>query len=207
MTVRAISFAAIALLAATLCGCAGSPPVHFYTLSPEAQADSSQIAAETPLRISVGPVSVPDAVDRPHVIVRTGPNQVSLTEEHRWAEPLKTGIPRVIAENLSRLLATREVWAYPQTAAGPVDYRVQVAIQRFESTPGQGVAIDALWSVQPSSANEKAVKAGLKTGRSSVQQPVTGSGYDALAAAHSRALAAISHEIAEAIRSFPGTTP
>ena len=201
---RAIGLAAFPLLIGMLSGCASSPPVHFYQLSAEAAADAASPATVGPeLRIAVGPLSLPEVVDRPQFVVRSGPNQVTMIDEHRWAESLKGKIPRVIAENLGRLLATGQVWAYPQNATGSFDYRVLVDIQRFESTPGQMAAIDALWTIQRPS-KEGVVS---KTGRSSVQQPMAGKGYDALVAAHSRGLAEISREIAEAIRSFSPPSP
>jgi len=201
---RAIGLAALPLLIGMLSGCAGSPPVHFYTLSAEATAGAAVPAiVGTELRIAVGPITLPEVVDRPQLVVRSGPNKLTLIDEHRWAESLNGEIPRVVAENLSRLLVTGQVWAYPQNAAGPFDYRVLVDIQRFESTPGQIVAIDALWTVQHPS------KEGIvsKTGRTTVQQPVGGKGYESLVAAHSGALSAISRDIAEAIRVFSPTGP
>jgi hypothetical protein len=57
------------------------------------------------------------------------------------------------------------------------------------------VTIDALWTV-------KRVSDGvLRTGRSMARESSGRGAYEAVAAAHSRALATISHEIAEAIRS------
>ena len=194
---RTMMLALFAIVAGLAAGCGSSPPVQFYTLSAEASAGADR--ASTPsLRIAVGAVSLPDVVDRPQIVVRSGPNQVTLVDEHRWAESLKAEIPRVIAEDLGRLLSTGQVWAYPQHAPGAVDYRVLVDVQRFESTPGQAASIDALWTIQ----RQTPQGVETKTGRSTVQQPVAGQGYDALAAAHSRALAAIANEIADAIRSF-----
>ena len=168
---RAIGLAVLPLLIGMLSGCASSPPVHFYTLSAEAAAGAAGPATVgTELRIAVGPISLPEVVDRPQIVVRSGPNKVTLIDEHRWAESLKGEIPRVIAENLSRLLATGQVWAYPQNISGSFDYRVLVDIQRFESTPGQMAAIDALWTIQQPS-KEGVVS---KTGRSTVQQPIGG---------------------------------
>ena len=201
---RATRLAALPLLIGMLSGCASSPPVHFYQLSAEAAAGVAGTATVgTELRIAVGPISLPEVVDRPQLVVRSGPNQVTLIDEHRWAESLKGEIPRVIADNLSRLLATGQVWAYPQNVSGLFDYRVLVDIQRFESIPGQMAVIDALWTIQRPS-KEGVVS---KTGRSSVQQPMAEKGYDALVAAHSRGLAEISREISEAIRSFSPPSP
>jgi hypothetical protein len=92
-------------------------------------------------------------------------------------------------------LNVKRVAAHPQSAGDNADYRVLVDIQRFDSTMGESVTIDALWTV-------KRVSDGvLRTGRSTARESSSGGSYDALAAAHSRALATISREIAEAIRS------
>lgn len=185
------------VLIGLLSGCTGSPMVHYYTLSIEVEAGiPSSVTDRTKPTIAVDPLSLPEVVDRPQIVLQSGANQVLLVDDHRWAESLKSDIPRVIAGNLSHLLMTGMVWSYPQLVQGPVDYRVSIDIQRFESIQGSTVAIDALWAVQPLSGNGIA----RRTGRSTVQQPVMGQGYEAIAAAHSRALAAISREIADAIR-------
>lgn len=36
----------------------------------------------------------------------------------------------------------------PRRAGVPVDLRVRVEVRRFEGSPGGGVCVDALWSVQ-----------------------------------------------------------
>jgi hypothetical protein len=162
--------------------------VHFYTLS------SSAAPAAVP-SIGLGPITLPDVVDRPQFVLRTGANQVVIAEEHRWAGPLKSEIPRVIAENLSQLLGVKQVWSYPQSAAETAEIRVLVDVQRFDSAPGEAATIDASWTVRRKSGEPA-------SGRSLVKEPVNGSGYDVLAAAHNRALAAVSREIAAAIRSL-----
>jgi len=184
----------LALLALVLTGCGSSPTVHFYTLSSSAApaGGDAKPAAAIP-SIGLGPITLPDVVDRPQFVLRTGANQVLIAEEHRWAEPLKSEIPRVIAENLSKLLGVKQVWSYPQSAAETADVRVLVDIQRFDSAPGEAATIDASWTVQR--------KPGEPTpGRSLVREAANGSGHDAVAAAHSRALATVSREIADAIR-------
>ena len=142
----------------------------------------------------MGPITLPEVVDRPQFVLRAGPNEVTIVELHRWAGPLRSEIPRIIADNLAADLNVKRVAAYPQSAGDNADYRVLVDIQRFDSTLGESVSIDALWTV-------KRVSDGvLRTGRSMARES-SGGAYGAVAAAHSRALATISHEIAEAIRS------
>ena len=36
----------------------------------------------------VAPVTLPEAVDRPQLVVRVTPNRVAILDGHRWAEPL-----------------------------------------------------------------------------------------------------------------------
>jgi uncharacterized lipoprotein YmbA len=191
----------ITLLTATaLAGCGASPQARFYTMSPGAalgQADS-----KAPFSVAIGPVSVPDMIDRPQIVTRDGANQVMINEFARWAGPLKSEIPRVIAGNLTRLLNGAPVYTYPQSASVKADYKVLLDVQQFDSELGDAATLEVLWSVQPTKGGEP------KTGRAVVREP-TGAdkgadkGYDALVAAHSRALMAVSRDIAAAIQTPP----
>jgi uncharacterized lipoprotein YmbA len=181
---------AASLALCALAGCS-TPRERYYALSaPE------QPAAKALYSVSVGPVSVPDAVDRPQFVLRTTANQVTILEQTRWAGPLKSEIPRVIAANLAQALGDAYVSAYPQGAGSDADYVVVVDIQRFDSAPGDAAVIEALWSVRTAKAKDRAPR----SGRSVVREPAQGKDDDALVAAHSRALASISRDIVEAVR-------
>ena len=121
-------------------------------------------------------------------------NRLVIDPYRRWAEPLKSEIPRLIAENLGRLLGSSRVSSYLQHAGADADYRVLVDIQRFESSPGESVTIEAVWSLR------RAAGGAPKTGRSLVREPVGAEGYDPLVAAYGRALLAVSRDLARAIR-------
>lgn len=181
-----------------LAGCGNSPPVHFYTLSAEAAFDSNAPAKDNRL-IAIGPITMPEVIERPQFVLRTGPNQVTLVEDHQWAEPLQSDILRVLAENLSRLLRTPQVVVYPQKASDHADYRVAIDVQQFESIHGQKVSLSLRWTIRQVSRSETPSKTGL----SRIEEPVHNSSYEALAAAHSRALARVSIEIAEALQLMP----
>lgn len=187
----------LCLTAALLAGCSRSPRVTFYTLSATATPEATAPAAVT---VVVGPVTLPPLVDQPQLMVRTTPNQVDILEFHRWAEPLKSAIPRIIAADLAVLLPQARVSSYPQNAGMDADYQVQVDIQRLEMTAGKGVNLDALWSVRRSGESAP------KTGRSVVSEPASAAGYDDLVAAQSRALAALSRDLAQAL-SAAATAP
>jgi uncharacterized lipoprotein YmbA len=178
---------------AALAGCGSSPPSHFYTLSSGAALERSEAKAQ--YSVAVGPVKVPDIIDRPQIVTNIAANQVQIAELERWAGPLKSEIPRVIAGNLMQLLDGAYVYVYPQNVGFNADYQVLMEVQRFDSTLGDAVTVEALWAVRPAQGGA------VKNGRSAVREPMNGNSYDALAAAYSRALTAVSRDIAEAIRS------
>jgi uncharacterized lipoprotein YmbA len=181
----------LCLAVALLAGCSSSPRVTFYTLNVAATNE----APAPPLNsVAIGPVTIPDLLDRQQLVVRTAANRVDILESHRWAESLKSGVPRIIAADLGILLKPARVSAYPQNAGLEADYRVLLDIQRFEMTVGEGVGLEAIWSVRRSDGSVQ------KTGRTLVSEPASAAGYDALVAAQSRALAAVSRDLARALR-------
>lgn len=182
------------IAAVSLFGCAGSPQSSFYALS--ATAIPTTAPAATGYGVSVGPVTIPETVDRPQMVVQVSANQVAIAEYHRWAEPLAGGIAQTVAEDLRRLLGTERAVAADAVAGKGLEYRVALNVVRFESELGNHAAIDVLWTIENASGNT------LRTGRSTIVQPA-GGGYDALVAAHSKALARVSEDIAAAIRSLP----
>jgi uncharacterized lipoprotein YmbA len=184
---------ALVILAA---GCA-STPSRFYTLS----AATGPAATSSDLSVVVGPVSVPAEVDRPEIVVTTGPNQVRLEEFNRWASPLQNNISRAVAENLVAMLGTPHVTLSPQTLSADADYRVAIEVQSFKSTPGEAAALDAVWTVSRTKDGKS------QTGRTTVREAVQEKGYDALAAAHSRAVARLSQDIADAVQALERSAP
>jgi len=175
-------------------GCA-SPRSNFYTLNSAAKP----VATKADTSVAVGPVSVPAAVNRPQIVVRLTPNQVAIDEFHRWASPLPDAIVRVVVENLSAMLGTPHVAVFSQPTAAGAQYRVVIDVLRFESAPGEAATLDALWTV-------RGTKDGTtRSGRTTVSEPVPDREYATLAAAHSRALARLSADLAGAIQALAAT--
>jgi hypothetical protein len=181
------TLAVVLAMLATACSLGSGVKENYYVLSgPEGAAPADSTGA---LAIYVGPVS-----DRSAMVLQNSANQVDLSDEHRWAEPVKTAIPRVIAENLMRLANTPRVMA---SRSGPVtdaDYRVALDVQRFESSLSQGATLEVLWTVTGKRAKTPV------TGRSSVREPAHSPTPEGVAAAHSRALARVAADIAAALK-------
>jgi len=186
------------IAAAAIAGCATSPQPRFYMLS------STPLPEGVPAvscSLSVGPVFVPAAVDRPQIVIRTGKNEVFINEFERWAAPLKNDIGRIVAENLVSMLGTKQVTLFPQAAAAGASYRVAIDVLRFDSEPGLKASLDALWTVRSAKEDKS------RRGRTTRTETAKGDDYAALAAAHSRALGHLSAEIAAAIREIETLKP
>jgi uncharacterized lipoprotein YmbA len=143
----------------------------------------------------VGPVSIPAYLDRSSIVVRTGEGEVELSGEHRWAEPLRDGISRTLAENLSAMIPTDAVAVFPWRTPWTVDYRVTVDILRFDGAPGRSVVLHARWRLLDAAGKELLLRAAV------LQESIADSTYAALVAAESRLLASLSRDIAAEIRS------
>jgi uncharacterized lipoprotein YmbA len=183
----------LALVGVLAAGCASAPPEQEYTLSVEA---AGQPVVDMPdASIAVGAARLGDLYDRPQLVVRESENRVNILEQQRWAEPLKAGIPRVIAGDLARLLGTTHTTSYPRGELKDLGYRVALEVQRFDARPGEVVDVEIAWSVH------RLRDGAVRQGRSAVRESAA-SGYEALVAAQSRALASVSAEIASAIASL-----
>ena len=197
------SLLSIALLGLLISGCGSSPKSTYYTFStPPIPAESN--ANKT--RIMVGPVSLPELIDRPQLVVQVSANEVALQEYHRWAGSLKGNIANAIVANLARDLATSNVWSFSQSTQSNYDYQIVVDVQNIDSKLGDGVLVDVLWTIRPVAMasksrdmNTAASKSKPMMGRSVVREPVTDSQIESLVAAQSRAFAKVSKEIAGSI--------
>jgi uncharacterized lipoprotein YmbA len=184
----------IPVILAALAGCATTPPSRFYILS-AVSADTAAPLAGPATAIGVGPVELPRYLDRPQIAVRSGANELLYNETHRWAEVLKDNVPDVLAENLARLVPTDKVTVFPWGRMTTIDYQVVAEISRFDADASGNVTLSASWKLyQEQNRKVVAQKTTVFT------EPVGGAGYAEIVAAQSRALAALSREIAAAIR-------
>ena len=192
MMLRVTRLIPIAFVAVVAFGCSISATPRYYTLDSTAAQDSNSAPSghET---VMVGPVSIPASVDQPQFVVEVAPNRVEIDEFNRWDAPLGESIARAVAGDLSALLGTPDVATAPLANFDPA-YHVTIDVQRFDSIQGEAAVIEALWTVR------RAADGKTRAGRTVAREPVQGKGFDALAAAHSRALARMSSDIAEAIR-------
>lgn len=192
----------LALLAVSLvaAGCASTIPSKFYTLTPPKAVNAT--AGVTPVEegdvLAVGPVRLPDYLDRPQIMTRSEGNEIRMAETERWAGSLQEDVSRVLVENLSFLLSGKHVavvrWSSAMQTMAPFQKRLAVEVLRFEGPPGGTVILKARYALFGPDGKKV-----ISAGESIVREPASGSDYESLTAAMSRALATFSREVAAAV--------
>jgi uncharacterized protein len=197
---------ALALPVALLfAGCLGlgkgtAEPTRFYLL--DSLAESGAGRGGSGPSVGLGPVTIPEYLKRPHLATRGGGQEIEFAEFARWAEPLEEGVSRVLRENLSALLESERVYAEPRRTTVPPDFRILLDVLRLDARLGREAVLEARWTLLAGDGKELAAPR-----RSRFREAVQGKDYSAAVAAKSRALEALSRELAAAVRSARSGVP
>lgn len=141
---RALRNALLASFFALAAGCAGSgDATRLYVLSPAAPG----AAATSDTAVLVAAVRIPQYLDRPQLVTRTGGHRLQIAEFDQWAGDLREDLTRVLADNLARLLGSARVVTVPQSFKAPAAARVQVELLAFERMEDSRVRLAARWWV------------------------------------------------------------
>ncbi len=187
-----ILLAAIIMTLAT--ACTSAPPTTFYVLETQSAAPV-QVANETKKTvIGIGPVTIPALLERRQIITRTDLNTVNIAEFHQWAAPLRETITQVLTQNLASLQSQQIIRAYPWSAYGPVNYRVNIDIDRFDTQPGQSVNLEARWAIMDEKTHSI-----VTNQQTHIKKPLADTSYPATVRALSSALAELSQALSVAL--------
>ncbi|HEU0230204.1 MAG TPA: PqiC family protein [Burkholderiaceae bacterium] len=141
------------VLIALLGGCAAAPKIQYYTLIPPladtALANAASKATAGRYAISVQPVSVPDQVDRPQIVISGGDSaRVTPLNESLWVSPLGDQVRRALSADLSARLGTLDIAADTAPSSLPV-WKIFLTVQRFDAIFGRQTILDATWRLDP----------------------------------------------------------
>lgn len=178
------------LLLAVLALAACSTPEKYYRLS----ADGPPPPNVTAFALGVGPVSLPEYIDRGELVFQSSETRFEVPFEQRWAGSLRDIATRAIGTNLARHLGTGNLKTYPWPPGTPLDYQVRVDVRQFHARSQGDAILDASWTVEDRTGRVIVRSSGT------YQEPVTADGYEGIVAAESRLLSQFSLAIA---RSFP----
>ena len=139
-------------------------------------------------------VVLPGALDRETLVVASGAASLQPLTGHRWVEPLRDAIPRLLVADLAVLRRPGLVWRAPVPPGVNPARRLRVEIVTLMADTGrQTLRLQARWWLTDSRPNGAAP--GL--GQADVHIPLADASVDALAAAHRLALWQLAVRIVE----------
>jgi hypothetical protein len=182
-----ITTAALPVIAALVLvgACSSTPPTRFYTLSDTAP-EATPPAGVGWVRV-VG-VTIPGEIDRPELVRRIGPNQLSIAGFDRWAAPLDQTIRRALSDDIARRV--------PSPSRGQ-QYSVSVDIHEFYGDGSCNVTLRAAWTLKQSPPQN------AQPVNEEIQVPSSGACTATLPATMSIALGQLSDRIIAGVARIP----
>ena len=151
--------------------------------------------ASTSAVLQVGRVQLPAYLDQDTLLMPTGQAGLQQLIGHRWAEPLRDAVPRLLQQDLARLLGPDKVWGRPTPAGVQPTLQLQVELQRLDADPGgASVGLQARWTL-----SDPAGKLPARVQEVALSAPATATTPDALVAAHRRVLWLLAQRIAASV--------
>ena len=136
MTAVRLSLLSLAVVTLTGAGCAEVPPSTLYVLkaADPVVTDVARPANVVPLMVVLGPVTVPDYLDRTDIVRRASDNRLATADRERWGEPLRAGLQRVLAADLARGLGAAFWVATGADRAAQADIEVPVDLDSIHTS-------------------------------------------------------------------------
>lgn len=179
----------ILIVALTSTGCATLPETRFYALSASPASNLRQTSSE--LQLAIGPIDLPEYLQRPQIVTRPEDNRLEVDEFNRWGGPLEEEIDRVLAKNLGNLVGTQSIYSYPSRVVADIDYRISLYVRSFDGALGNTVTFDVSWSI----INEKSAQV-VRTNQGHYQAMMQDGSYGSYATALSDTLQQLSRDLA-----------
>ena len=138
------------ITASLLLGCQQSPRKQYYLLS--ATTSDTQASAITH-SLGLGPIVVADYLQRSQLIVNHSENNLQITENAHWGEPLQKGITRVLAINLINQDPSRAIEIFPWRQDSTPALSIRLHIHELQVINGKAV-INASWKLIDNAAKK-----------------------------------------------------
>jgi uncharacterized protein len=172
-------------------GCT-SAPVHYYTLTPP--PDTAVPVLDATLEIDVRVVHSPPQLNRSELMVRTGPTEMTLLENERWASPVNDEIQDAV-----RLELQRRLGPMTELRAGFTKLTLDIDVQHLEAEYGRYALIEASWTATLSAMGPRSSARATSCTFKADEKIHTG--YAGIVAGYQRAIAALADAIVSVLTS------
>ena len=177
----------------SIVGCGSTPQSSYYLLS----SPVNELPVGSEPSIGVGPIAMPEYLNRNSMVLLRGDNQLEIASFERWAEPLADGVQRVLAMNLAGMLDTQNVRTFPWARSRTPEYAVRLRISSLDAD-GSRARLVAEWVLL--SGGDPGTELTRRLSRTETALAGNQPRGDAVAQAYSDLLYRLSGEMAAAIR-------
>lgn len=192
-TCALVSGACLALVLSSCISVPTSTTPRFYMLQAVHKNPVSQkMTVASDAFIGIGPVKIPEYLDRPQMVTLDQENMLKFAQFDRWGESLSSGIKSMIRENLTTMLPEAKFTSYPWNPSISVKYQVIIEIVRLDSALDKDLFFSAQWLVIDVQSMKTVI-----TEKSIFKQTIVPQDYFGLAKTLSAACASLSSEIAD----------
>ncbi len=172
-----------------LAGCINTPLPDYYVLTPE--NGKVNLRGKIPgIAVGIGPITIPETLNRSNIVTPRDSNQLVVAEYHRWSEPLRDNISRILITNLAARTGLDKLYAYPWLGNN-VDYQLRVDVLQMTGTLKDSVYLQVRWQVLTGTKPAKIIRTRIRDYRESVEN----NSYSSMVAAYSRTYATLSDDI------------
>jgi len=176
-----------------------SPTPRFYMLSAINKPEvSKKINIKPGLIIGVGPVKLPEFLDRPQMVTKEKQGTLKIDEFDRWGESLDLGLARLVREYLTVMLPGAKLVLYPWGLGVAAKYQVTLEVVQLDSELDRDMSFAVQWVVIDVQNSKTVI---IK--RSVFHQPIIPQNYSGLAKTLSTACASLSSQIAQTLSTLP----
>ena len=183
----------VGCLSLGLSGCISipnSPMPRFYALS---ALDRTEVIKDSPkMIIGIGPVKIPEYMDRPQIVTEDKDKMLHFAQFDRWGESLDLGLARLIREDLTVMFPGTKLTLYPWNPSIDVKYQVLIEVVQLDNEFDRDMSFVVQWTVIDLQSSKIVI---IK--RSEFHQPIVPPNYSGLAKTLSTACASLSNQIAE----------
>lgn len=191
------------LAAALMMSACGTPPPAPQLYHLRIDAPAAATALRTPAEVAarplvlqlMSPVRLPELLEHSELLLPQGQAGVQALTRHRWAEPLRDAVPRVLRHDLASLLGEAQVWSSPLPAGVVATRQLRVEVLSLQANAERsGVLLSARYVL-----SHPLGTSAPQTQTLQIQAASTAPTPDALVAAHRLALWQLAQSLASAV--------
>ncbi|MBF0357977.1 MAG: membrane integrity-associated transporter subunit PqiC [Magnetococcales bacterium] len=127
----------------------GTPQTRFFVVSPLTvpEPPDGGLVKKDEIEIAIEQLVIPSYLDRPQIVIRTGDNELHISEFNQWGENLRGNLSRVFLENLALLMDSDNIFLVPSIKRQSPDLRVAVRIIQFERGQSGAPHLTVRWTL------------------------------------------------------------